>query len=116
MRFQNFTNKAQKVIEQAVQLASSYQNQSIEAGHLLKAIQEVDPSIVKYIFQKNQASRIDDTLAAIIQSYAKVSGAEPYLSSGATKALQDAEAEAKQQGDTFVAVEFVLLGILTCFR
>jgi len=42
----------------------------------------------------------------------KVEGSEQYLSSSATKALQQAIAEMKQLKDEFVAVEHILLGLL----
>ena len=52
MNFQNFTIKSQEVVQKAVQIAQSNQNQVLEPVHLLKAVMSDDDSVVKFVFQK----------------------------------------------------------------
>ena len=47
-----------------------------------------------------------------ISSYPKVTGGEEYLSKTSSKALQEAVAISKKNGDEFASLEYILLGIL----
>lgn len=111
-----FTIKAQEVIQQAVRLAESNGQQAVETGHLLKALFEKADSISSFILKKldvNVAS-LNNVLEKIISSYPKVSGGEPYLSNNANKALREAENLLKTFGDQYVSVEHILIGIFRC--
>ena len=46
MNFNQYTIKAQEVVQRAVQIAQSNQQQVVETGHVLKAILEEDPNDV----------------------------------------------------------------------
>jgi ATP-dependent Clp protease ATP-binding subunit ClpB len=48
----------------------------------------------------------------IIDSYPKVSGAEPYLSSALSEAIRKANDHANTMKDKFVTAEHLLMGIL----
>ncbi len=114
MNLNNLTIKAQEVVQRAQQLALELQNQSIEAGHLLKGILEVDEQVAPFVFKKlgvNQAA-IEAALQSILQSYAKVEGGNQYLSREAGEAIQKAGIYAKEFGDEYIAVEHLLLGLM----
>lgn len=114
MDMNNLTIKARQAVELAFQTALEKQNQAIENGHLLKGLIETDENILQYILGKmgvsvEKPAKISDT---IVSSYPKVTGGEPYLSNYASKSLQKAMENSKKEGDKFVAVEHLLLGIL----
>ena len=52
MNFKNYTIKSQEVVQQAQQIAMGQQHQSIENGHLLKAIFEVDENVITFLLKK----------------------------------------------------------------
>ena len=113
MNLNNFTIKAQEVINQAFSIANGYNNQAIENGHILKGIFQIAENISSYIFKKLNVNviNLERALDKIIESYPKVTGGEPYLSSIANKSLQKALTNSKNQGDQFVSVEHIILGI-----
>lgn len=111
-----FTIKAQEVIQQAVRLAEANNQQAVETGHLLKALFEKADSISSFILKKLDvnATNLSSVLEKIIASYPKVSGGEPYLSNNANKALREAENLLKTFGDQYVSVEHIFIGIFRC--
>jgi len=113
MNLNNFTIKAQEVINQAFSIANGYNNQAIENGHILKGIFQIAENISSYIFKKLNvnAINVEKALDKIIESYPKVTRGEPYLSSTANKSLQKALTNSKNKGDQFVSVEHIILGI-----
>ena len=115
MNFQNFTIKSQEVVQKAVQIAQSNQNQVLEPVHLLKAVMSDDDSVVKFVFQKLDvaATRIERSLDEQLSRLPKVSGGEPYLSSDSNKVFEKANAFATENGDQYVTVEAILVGLLS---
>ena len=114
MDFNKFTLKSQEVLNQAQQLASSNGNQAIENGHLLKGIFIADKDVTPYIFGKLnvQLPALEGALDAIISSYPKVSGGNPYLAPNALSTMNQSISELKTFGDEFVSVELLLLALL----
>ncbi len=114
MRQDNLTIKSQEAIQAAVDFAQGQGHQAVEPGHMLKGLLNTAGNIVGYLLQKTAMNRetVERTLNAILENYPKVSGGEAYLSQDANRVLQKAMQISKQEGDQFVAVEHILLGIL----
>lgn len=115
MNFNIYTIKSQEVLNKANEIASDAGQQSIEPGHLLKAILQTDENVIGFLLKKLSINKevIETKLAGIIQSYPKVSGSEQsFLSNDSAAALKKAETSIKKYGDEFVAVEHILIGIL----
>lgn len=114
MNLNDFTVKAQGIIQDAFQLAFEKKHQAVEDVHILYSLLKNDEDISPFLLKKigitpsQIISRIEDE----INKLPKVEGSEQYLSSSATKALQQAITEMKQLKDDFVAVEHILLGLL----
>ena len=113
MNFNNFTIKSQEAIQKAVEITRSSGQQAIEPVHLLKAVMEEGESIVKFIFQKIGASapQMAGLVDREIQSLPKVSGSEPYLSRQSNDVLQKSLDIAQKNGDQYVTLEALLMGI-----
>ena len=114
MNFNNFTIQSQEAIQQAIQIATANGNQAIENGHILKAILEVDENVTPFIFKKigiNQTN-FSKTVEAIVTSYPKVSGGQPYLSNNANQTIAKATNYLKEFKDEYITIEHLLLGIL----
>ena len=115
MNFNNFTIKSQEAVQKAVEIARGYDNQAIEPAHLLKAMIEEGESVIKFIFQKLglNESTIVQSLDKEIFKYPRIQGGQnPYLSNSTNEALTKALDFAKKQGDEYVTIETMLMGIL----
>lgn len=114
MNLNNYTIKSQEAIQQALQLTTSNGQQAIEPAHILKAIIEVDENVVPFILKKlniNPAS-FSKLLESVVNSYPKVSGAQPHLSAASNKVLAKASTYLKEYNDEYVSIEHLLLGLL----
>ncbi len=116
MDFNQLTIKAQEVMQQAVQLAGSNNQQAVETGHLLKALFMKADSITSFLLKKLDVNEnvVSAAVDKIIASYPKVSGGEPYLSKDANNVIREAENQLKTFGDQYVSVEHILIGIFKC--
>lgn len=114
MDIQKFTIKSQEAIQHAEQLATAKGHQAIENAHLLKGILTADKDVVPYLFSKLNVNTaiVEQTLDKILDSYAKVSGGQLYLSSNAQKTLNNAFNEMKNFGDEYVSIELLLYAML----
>ena len=112
MKLDQFTIKAQEAIQQAFQIASGYEHQAIENGHLLKGIMETEENVTRFLFNKMGAGQVRPVLDKIIESYPKVSGGEAYLGRQTNDSLQKAISFAKEMEDQFTSIEHIIMGIL----
>jgi len=119
MDFKNYTIKAQEVVQQAAQIAQGNQQQTVETGHVLKAILDEDPNTVGYLAKTvgTDISRLNLALNAIVSGYPKVvvSGDAQqgiYLGGDLNAALQRSTSFLKEFGDEYVSVELMLLGLV----
>ncbi len=115
MNFNNFTIKSQEAVQKAVEIARRNGNQAIEPAHLLKAMIEEGESVIKFIFQKLSLneSTIIQSLEKEISKYPRISGGrDPYLSNSTNESLTKALDYAQRQGDEYVTIETMLMGIL----
>ncbi len=114
MDMDKYTRKSLEVIEKSQEKALEYDNQELSQIHLLAGLLEIDESLISKIFEKldidvNAAvGRVEDKLASL----PKVSGGNMYTGNNFSKALIQAEKEAKQMGDSFVSVEHLFLGLI----
>ena len=116
MNLNNYTIKAQEIIQAAQQVAFNNGNPNIETNHLLKALLTDEDSPVEYLLKKNNVnvafieSKIDES----IKRLPKASGTEPAqaVSRDLNSAFLKANASLKQFGDEFVSTEHLMLGLL----
>ena len=115
MNLNNFTIKSQEAVQQAVQLVQKNNQQVIEPVHLLKAVIMTGESITNFLFQKLGVNiqNLNMVLDRQIESYPKVSGGEPYLSSESNAVLQKAIDYSGKMGDQYVSLEHIILALLT---
>ena len=113
MNFNNFTIKAQEVVQKAVQLTRANGNQAVEPEHLLKAVLTEGDAVVRFIFQKLDvnSANVERPLEAALMRLPHVSGGEPYLSNDGSKVLDKASDIATKNGDQYVTVEAILMAL-----
>ena len=114
MNFEKFTIKSQEALQKSATIASGFQQQAIEPGHLLKAILETDENVVDFLIKKSGVNNnlLVTRLDELLQSYPKVSGSQPYLTSASNAVLQQAEKELSDFKDEYISIEHLLLALL----
>ncbi|WP_104736083.1 ATP-dependent chaperone ClpB [Hanstruepera ponticola] len=113
MNFNNYTIKSQEAIQQAQQLAQSFENQQIENEHIFKAIFNVDENVLPFILKKLNVNVnvLEQALDKQLESFPKVSGGDIMLSRDAGKTLNEASIIAKKMNDEYVSVEHLILAV-----
>jgi len=115
MNFNQYTIKAQEVVQRAIQIAQSNQQQAVETGHVLKAILEEDPNTSQFLAKKGNVSlpTLNTKLEVIINGYPRVAGVAntEYLSNDLNSAFQKAQSYLKEFGDEFISIELMYLGL-----
>jgi ATP-dependent Clp protease ATP-binding subunit ClpB len=117
MNLNNYTIKAQEIIQAAQQEAFNNGNPNIETNHLLKVLLKDDDSSVEYLLKKNNVNVafVETKIDESINKLPKASGTEPAqnISRDLNTALLKANASLKQFKDEFVSVEHLVLGLLS---
>lgn len=113
MDFNKFTLKAQETFNSARNLTASLNQQSINTGHLLKAILITDEDVSNYILGKFNVNRVifQKAVDQIINSYTKVEGGTIYISSELQSILNGCLNDLKILGDSYVSIEMLFLGL-----
>lgn len=114
MDFKNYTIKSQEAIQKAAEVASGNQQQAIEPAHILKAILLTDENVISFLLKKLGLSKtqLDEKVNALIKTYPRIEGQQPYLSNDAHLALTKASSFLKEFKDEYVAIEHIILGLL----
>lgn len=115
MTYDNFTIKAQEAILKAQQIASGYEQQSVDTAHLIKGIIMTDESVTEFLFKKMDINipALQNELEIEIKKTPKVKGSDKqYLTNAANKALSRAKKALKEFDDDYISIELMLLGIL----
>jgi ATP-dependent Clp protease ATP-binding subunit ClpB len=116
MNFNNYTVKSQEIIQKAVEIAQGLSQQSVETGHILKAILEDEPNTSSFLLKKFNTTpnvlllKVD----SLLDTYPKVTGGgdQPFLCNDLSKAMSKAQNLLKEFGDEFISIELLIMGIL----
>ncbi len=113
MDLNKFTIKAQEAIDEARQIAENLNQQSINTGHLLKGIFQIDQDVSNYILGKFNINKINfvKALDSIINNYPRVTGGSIYLSTDLQKVLNNCSKDLVSLGDNFISIELLFLGL-----
>lgn len=116
MNFNHYTLKAQEAIQKAADIAKLHKQQSIETGHLLKSLLEVEDSVIPFMLKKLGVNLpfLDQKLEEVLEAYPKVSGATggQYLGSELHNVVETANQEAGKLNDEFVSLEHLVLALI----
>ncbi len=116
MNLNNFTIKAQEIVQQSQQLAFNAQSPNIETGHILQALIDDNDAPVTYLLKKNNVSIpfLENKLKEQLARLPKVQGGEPgqNISRDANNALLRTSNILKTFGDEFVTPEHMLIALL----
>ncbi len=113
MNANQFTLKAQEVIQAAQQKAMDFGHQQVENSHLLHALLEIDTSVIPYISKQLQwnTTLILQLLHAALDRLPKVENTDLAFSQKASATLLKANSLAKKNKDDFVATDHLLMAI-----
>ena len=116
MNANRFTQKSLEAIQGAQQLAETNRNTQLEPIHLLKTLTDEADDLNAQLLASMQvdmrafSAAIDRALNAL-PTYAG-DGQQTYAAPTVSRALSEAEAQAKRMGDAYVSVEHLMLGLL----
>ncbi len=116
MNLNNFTIKAQEIVQQAQQLAFNNQSPQIETSHFLQALLNDNDGPISYLLKKNNVNIgfVDSKLKEQAKKLPKMQGGEPAqnISREANNMLLKAPNILKNFGDEFVTPEHLLIALL----
>jgi ATP-dependent Clp protease ATP-binding subunit ClpB len=117
MNFQKFTIKSQEAIQNAQEIASSYDHQAIEPVHLLGALVQDSEGVVATVLRKIGVNLdyVKLKVPELLGKLPKVSGtaaAGPYIGQDLQKIFSVAVKEAGALKDEFVSTEHLLLAMV----
>jgi len=116
MNLNNFTIKAQEIVQQAQQVAFDNQNPTIETAHILQALLNDADGPISYLLKKNNIniSFVENKLEELIKRMPKLQGGEPAQNIGrdANNLILRTANILKTFGDEFVTPEHLLIGLL----
>ncbi len=116
MNLNNFTIKAQEIVQQAQQLAFDNQSPSIETAHFLQALLNDADGPISYLLKKNNVniSFVENKLKEQIARMPKIQGSEPAqnISREANNVVLRTPNILKTFGDEFVTPEHLLIALL----
>ena len=111
---ENLTLKAQAAVARAQEWAQELGHQGVEAAHLLRALQSDHADVLDVLCKKIGVApaSLNALTEKVLQGIARVSGAQPYLGRTAQEALSAAAKAAKENGDEYVTVEHLFVGLV----
>ena len=119
MDMNQFTQKAREALQAAQRIAVEYSNNTVEQEHLLAALAQQQDGLIPQLLTTMGADPNAFAQAAMqkVEELPRVtgSGREPdkiYIGTDLDRALNAAEAQAKQMKDEYISVEHVFLGVL----
>ncbi len=116
MNLNNFTIKAQEIVQQAQQLAFNSQSPNIETAHILQALLNDADGPIAYLLKKNNVNinHVEGKLKEQINRLPKMQGGEPAqnISREANNLMLRTGNVLKTFGDEFVTPEHMLIGLL----
>ena len=119
MDMNQFTQKAREALQAAQRIAVEYSNNTVEQEHLLAALAQQQDGLIPQMLTNMGTDPNAFAQAALqkVEALPRVtgSGRDPnqiYIGTDLDRALNTAEAQAKQMKDEYISVEHVFLGIL----
>ena len=118
MNFQKFTIKSQEAVQNAQELAASYNNQAIEPEHLLAALVQDSDGVVVPILQKVGANvgyikiKINEALGKLPKVSGTASGNQ-FMGQSLAQLFDEALKEATSLKDEYVSTEHLLLALIS---
>ena len=119
MNTNQFTQKTMEALQAAQRIAVEYANNAVEQEHLLAALAQQQDGLIPQMLTNMGTDPNAFAQAALqkVEALPRVtgSGRDPnqiYIGTDLDRALNAAEAQAKQMKDEYVSVEHVFLGIL----
>ena len=119
MDINQFTQKAREALQAAQRIAVEYSNNTVEQEHLLAALAQQQDGLIPQMLTNMGTDPNAFAQAALqkVEALPRVtgSGRDPnqiYIGTDLDRALNAAEAQAKQMKDEYISVEHVFLGVL----
>jgi ATP-dependent Clp protease ATP-binding subunit ClpB len=115
MRWEQFTVRAQEVIQHAIELGQAAKHSTVENGHLVLSLLERDEAITPYLLQKAgiSAPSLKQQVSAWLQRQATLQGGtgSPTLGPSLQETLNKALQHASRLKDQYVGIDHLWLAL-----
>ncbi|GAA5522859.1 ATP-dependent chaperone ClpB [Aliifodinibius salicampi] len=117
MNLDKFTLKAQKAVQEAVDVASGNNHQAVAPAHILMALLTDADNVVNTILNKVgvRVPQLKSELEERIDKLPVVKGASvsgQYLANDTKELFDEAQSSANEMGDEYISSEHILIGML----
>ena len=111
---ENYTIKAQEALQKAQELAQSLGHQGVDSAHVLSVLCTHHKDVIQsFVGALNiPLASLEQLAEKQMKSIAKVEGGETFWTRSAQDAISAAQKSAKENGDEYVTIEFLLVGLL----
>ena len=114
--FNRLTVKAQEVVQSAIEIAQNYNNQIVEAEHVLAAIVQESGNVAENVIKKTGGNfnAVKLKVVQLLETLPKVSGTglgNQQMSKSLGKVFDVAAEEARNLKDDYVSTEHILLAL-----
>ncbi len=114
--FNRLTVKAQEVVQSAIEIAQNYNNQIVEAEHVLAAIVQESGNVAENVIKKTGGNfnAVKLKVVQLLETLPKVSGTglgNQQMSQSLGKVFDVAAEEARNLKDDYVSTEHILLAL-----
>ncbi len=116
MEFEKYTERARGFIQNAQTLALRSNHQQLTPLHLLKTILEDNEGLASGLIDEagGQSALASEAVGAALQKLPQIEGTgagQVYLAPDTARLLDQCEQRAEKVGDSYVTVEYLLLGL-----
>ena len=114
MNINKLTNKTQEVLQQAQTIAQANGQQTIEPGHVLQGILELDDTVVPYFFQELSldSQKVKQTIQHILNNYPKVSGGQLHMGNHTNTLFSNAFQLMHEFNDEFLSIDVLFVAMI----
>jgi ATP-dependent Clp protease ATP-binding subunit ClpB len=115
MQFNNFTIKAQEVVQAAAMMALGNDQQEIQVGHVLAALLDTDETTAPFLLKKLNVNLgyVKQKAQELVNTYPKAQGSTgQYMANDTARLITDAQKQMQKLKDEFVSVEHLMLAML----
>ena len=114
--FNRLTVKAQEIVQSAIEIAQNYNNQVVEAEHVLAAIVQESGNVAENVIKKTGGNfnAVKLKVVQLLETLPKVSGTglgNQQMSQSLAKIFDVAAEEARNLKDDYVSTEHILLAL-----
>ena len=113
MDFNRYTDRGKGFIQAAQSLAVRSRHPQLTPEHLLKVLLDDEEGVAAHLLPAGSSQQVLGEMERVLEHHPRVEGSAQQMSMAPSlfRVLEDAEAQAKKAGDSYVSVELLLVAL-----